>query len=105
MKTKNAKPVKQATTQAEAYRYYVMGLNCQEIGKLLDLSVRTIERYMQTGGWKEATNGKGIEAKAYELHESGKTYAEVAKVLQISKGTVFNYLKRYRANKATLQTS
>lgn len=105
METKNTKSVRRTTTQAEAYRYYVMGLNCQEIGKLLDLSVRTIERYMQIGGWKEATNGKTIEAKAYELHESGKTYAEVAKVLQVSKGTVFNYLKRYRANKVALRAS
>ena len=105
MKTKNTKPVKQTTSQAKAYRYYVMGLNCQEIGKLLDLSARTIERYMQVGGWKEATNGKSIEAKAHELHESGKTYAEVAKALQISKGTVFNYLKRHKANKTALQAS
>lgn len=105
METKSTKSAKQAVTQAEAYRYYVMGLNCQEIGKLLDLSVRTIERYMQAGGWKEATNGKTIEAKAYELHESGKTYAEVAKVLRVSKGTVFNYLKRYRANKEALKAS
>lgn len=97
--------VQLAANQAKAYRYYVMGLNCQEIGKLLDLSPRTIERYMQVGKWKETTSGKTIEAKAYELHERGKTYVEIAKVLQVSKGTVHNYLKRYRAKEAALRAN
>lgn len=103
MKDQTKQTLAQNPTQAKAYRYYVMGLNCQEIGKLLDLSARTIERYMQVGGWKESIEGKTIEAKAYDLHKGGKTYAEIAKILQVSKGTVFNYIKRYGANKEALQ--
>ncbi|AYQ34944.1 sigma factor-like helix-turn-helix DNA-binding protein [Runella sp. SP2] len=97
-----SKSTKQVTPQERAFRYYVMGLNCQEIGKLLDLSTRTIERYMQLGEWKEQTTGKNVEAKAYDLHEGGKTYAEIAQMLQVSKGTVFNYMKRYKAKEGLL---
>lgn len=103
MKAKSKQSSEQNQIQAKAYRYYVMGLNCQEIGKLLDLSARTVERYMQIGGWKEAVQCKTIKAKVYELRQSGKTYAEIASMLQVSQGTVFNYLKQYRANKEVLQ--
>lgn len=96
MKNTNRQP----DAQAQALRYYVMGLNCEEIGKLLDLSPRTIERYQQKGQWREALNGKAVEEKAHELHQAGKSYAEVAKILRISKGTAFNYSKRQRANLA-----
>ena len=101
------KSVNQPTNpkEAMAYRYYVMGLNTREIGKLLDLSPRTIERYMQAGKWKESVNGKTVEVKAYELRQGGKTYVEIAKVLQVSKSTVHYYLKRYEAKEAALRAN
>lgn len=37
----------------KAYEYYAMGLTSKEIGKLLDLSFRTIQNYMTVDGWKE----------------------------------------------------
>lgn len=104
MNTTQTIPSTQSDTQAKALRYYTMGLNCQEIGKLLDLSARTIERYMQKGQWRQTLHGKTVEERAYELHQAGKSYAEIAKILQVSKGTAYNYLKRYKANLAANDT-
>lgn len=86
--------------EAQAFRFHVMGLTCREIGKLLDLSARTVERYSQRNRWKESVSGKAVEQQAHEMHENGKSYAKIAQILNVSKGTVFNYLKRYRANLA-----
>lgn len=36
----------------EAFRLYCLGLNSKEIGKLLDLSYRTIQGAMSRGDWK-----------------------------------------------------
>ncbi|MEL6834559.1 MAG: hypothetical protein AAFP77_16310 [Bacteroidota bacterium] len=37
----------------EAFRLYCLGLNSKEIGKLLDLSYRTIQGAMSRENWKE----------------------------------------------------
>lgn len=42
--------------RAKAFKYYCMGLNSKEIGKLLDCSFRTIQNYMSADNWKEKRN-------------------------------------------------
>ena len=37
----------------KAFQYYCIGLNSKEIGKLLDLSFRTVQNYMSKENWKE----------------------------------------------------
>lgn len=37
----------------EAFRYFCLGLNSKEIGKLLDMSNRTIQTPMRLEKWKE----------------------------------------------------
>lgn len=37
----------------EALRYFCLGLNSKEIGKLLDLSYRTVQGAMSRGNWKD----------------------------------------------------
>ncbi len=37
----------------KAFKYYCMGLNSHEIGKLLDCSNRTIQNYMSAENWKQ----------------------------------------------------
>ncbi|MEZ0541246.1 helix-turn-helix domain-containing protein [Fibrella arboris] len=80
------------TDRARAYRYYLHGLTCKEIGKLLDLSPRTIERYSQLDRWREKANPQPLADRARILHQQGVSYAGIAKALQISKATVYNYL-------------
>lgn len=102
--TKKVHKAFQVDLEVQAFKYYAMGLTCREVGKLLDLSERTVERYSQKNRWRERVSGKTVEERAYELHQAGKTYAEVAESLNVSKGTVFNYLKRYKANLAANDT-
>lgn len=104
MKKNQVTKASQSDAEAKALRYYAMGLTCVEIGKLLDLSARTIERYMQKGQWRQTLTSKTVEQRAYELHKAGKSYDEVAKALQVSKTTVYNYMKRYKANLAANDT-
>lgn len=37
----------------KAFKYYCMGLNSHEIGKLLDCSHRTIQNFMSAEKWKQ----------------------------------------------------
>ncbi|MPR32397.1 helix-turn-helix domain-containing protein [Salmonirosea aquatica] len=90
----------QSDLEAQAFKYYAMGLSCREVGKLLDLSARTVERYSQKNRWQDKLSVKTVEQRAYELHEAGKTYEEIAKALKVSRATVYNYMKRHKANLA-----
>lgn len=46
------KPIDQQTKE-KAFAYYCKGLTSHEIGKLLDLSYRTVQNYMSAEKWKE----------------------------------------------------
>ena len=84
------------TRKAKAWRYYWMGLNAKEIGKLLDVSHRTIQNYMATERWKEKRSPATIKQRAFEMFGNGMTYAKIAKTLNVSKGTVYNYIREVR---------
>jgi uncharacterized protein YjcR len=59
----------------KAYEYYAMGLNSKEIGKLLDLSFRTVQNYMSAESWKE-------KREAYQARERKKIIKEYEKELR-----------------------
>lgn len=82
--------------KAKAHRYFCMGLNSKEIGKLLDISYRTVQSYMSAGGWNEAKEPHNLKRRAFEMHGNGFSYSEIAKVLQVSKSTVYLYLREVR---------
>lgn len=54
MKTKNLT----SEQLQKAFKYYCIGLNSHEIGKLLDCSNRTIQNYMSAEKWKELKKDK-----------------------------------------------
>lgn len=54
MKTKNLT----SGQLKKALNYYCMGLNSQEIAKLMDCSFRTIQNYMSSEKWKEKRKEK-----------------------------------------------
>lgn len=89
-----------ATRKAKALRYYLMGLNATEIGKLLDLSPRTVQAYMQSGRWREKRTPAAIKQRAYEMHLNGWKYREIADALQVSKSTIYNYIREMREQAA-----
>ena len=89
--------MKQETIQhKKAFKYYCMGLNSKEIGKLLDVSYRTIQNYMSSENWKQKRTPKGLPLQVYKMHAKGKSYEGIAKELGVSRSTVYNALKKYR---------
>ncbi|QZL00100.1 helix-turn-helix domain-containing protein [Flavobacterium psychrophilum] len=99
MKTSKKKPVepKQRNTytlddKASAKRYYLIGLTLQEISKLIDAPVRTIEKWQISENWKQLRETNKIHSKALDLYISGKTYKEIATLLNKSTATIWRYL-------------
>jgi DNA-binding CsgD family transcriptional regulator len=88
---------KTQTVRERALGYYLKGLTFSEIGKLLDLSPRTIERYSQLDEWKAKVNPVTLQQRAKELKERGFSCAAIAQMIGVSKSTVFNYLKGLKA--------
>jgi transposase len=76
-------------TLRKVRKYYLMGLNGKEMGKLLGISPRTVQRYISESGCREALEPKTIHQKAFELSANGFSYSEIAKRLRISKTTVY----------------
>jgi len=81
-------------TLEKVRKYFLMGLNGKEIGKLLDISPRTVQRYILESGCREISEPKTIQQKAFELSGKGFSYSEVAKRLRISKTTVYLWHKK-----------
>lgn len=84
-----------AEHRENARKYYLMGLNLTEIGKLLDgCPVRTLEKWQARERWTELKHTPEIKTRTLELHRGGKTYSEIAEILKISRVTVWRYLKQ-----------
>jgi DNA-binding CsgD family transcriptional regulator len=78
-------------------RYFAMGLTYVEIGKLLDVSSRTIQRYITANEVKkEMREPKALQKKAFELSAKGYSYAEIAAKLQVTKTTVYNWHRKLK---------
>lgn len=86
--------------RATAKRYYLMGLNLQEISKLMDgVPVRTLEKWQQSEKWTAIKEVQPLKRRVSELHEAGRSYNEIAEMLQISRVTVWRYLKEAKTAK------
>lgn len=83
-----------ANVRERAYRYHLKGLTFAEIGKLLDLSPRTVEKYSQQDGWKARTSSTTPVERASEMRKQGHSYAEIGRTLGVSRSTVSNYLSK-----------
>jgi len=83
-----------AGQRSEAKRYYLIGLNLQEISKLLDnIPFRTLEKWQALDKWTALKGIENIKKQALRLSEAGKSYNEIAELLNISRVTVWRYLK------------
>jgi len=76
--------------------YYLKGLNYKEIGKLLEISPRTVQRYVKECDCKTLKEPQTLQQRATELHKQGWSYATIAKKLKISKTTVYLWRKKAR---------
>lgn len=92
IKTRNKYTIEQ---KESAKKYYLMGLNLQEISKLLDgCPVRTLEKWQLADKWTELRNAEPLASRIKELHDSGKSYNEIAEMLDLNRVTVWRYLKQ-----------
>jgi len=81
--------VKEAITE-KIRGYFIKGLTYKEIGKLIDISPRTVQRYVTSSGVKkELAEPKTMQQKAFELSAKGLSYSEIAKKLRVSKTSVY----------------
>ena len=77
--------------------YYLKGLNYKEIGKLLDLSPRSVQRYAKAAECRKMTEPKSLQRRALEMHANGWSYAEIGRRLKVSKTTVYLWHKKAKA--------
>ena len=82
----------------KAFQYYCKGLNSKEIGKLLNLSYRTIQGYMSKENWKAKRSPTPIKRLAYDLHLKGLSYNGIAKTLHVSRSTIYNWITETKQN-------
>ena len=70
-----------------------MGLTAAEVAKLLDLNVRTVQKWQTEQQWTQKLNPNSVKSKCLEMQNKGMTYTQIAEIMQISKPTVYRYLK------------
>ena len=86
-----------AEQREKARKYYLMGLNMEEISKLLDgLPVRTLEKWQFSEQWTALKNCKPIKQRALDMKNAGKTMQEISKTLNISTVTAWRYIKEVK---------
>lgn len=89
-----------AEQREKARKYYLMGLNMEEISKLLDgVPIRTLEKWQISEQWTALKNSKPIKMRAFELKQAGKTMDEICKILEISRATAFRYINEVKETK------
>lgn len=76
-----------------AYRYYLKGLTAKETAKLIDVSPRTVQRWISEYGFKGKAHPDTLQQRAARLQKEGFSYREIAATIQKSRTTVYNYLK------------
>jgi len=82
--------------KANAKKYYLIGLSLNEVSKLVDAPVRTIEKWYIAENWKNQRETTPIKIKANELFDSGKSYLQISKLLGKSKSTIYRYINTAR---------
>lgn len=81
------------------YHYHLRGLTARETAKLIDVSIRTVQRWASEYRFKEKAHPDTLQQRATQLHEQGFTYREIAATIRKSRTTVYNYLKETRKAK------
>lgn len=87
----HAKEVKQ-----KAEKYYLLGLSLCEIEKLLNVPLRTLEKWQTVDKWTETRNPHkphNKKRKAHDLRKKGFTVPQIAKKFEVVSSTVYKWLK------------
>lgn len=84
---------KQYLLKRNVLKYAKMGLNANEIGKLLDISPRTVQRYLKMD---ETTQTAQRKEKAVQMSKAGYTYKQIGDTLGVSKTAVYLWMREYK---------
>jgi len=98
-KKKQPTPTRQhytADQRETARKMYLRGLYLTEISVLLQIPVRTLEKWQTAEKWTLLKGGEEIHKRAFEMKQSGKTAVEIAQILNINRATVFKWIKKYK---------
>lgn len=83
-------------TKEKAQYYYILGLSLLEIEKLIDVPLRTLEKWQSVYEWRKVKNPKiphNKKRKAYDLHVKGFSKKEIAEKMQVDVSTVHKWIK------------
>lgn len=79
-----------------AYHYHLKGLTARETAVLINISVRTVQRWALQYGFKQRANPETMLRRVARLYDQGFSYREIGKAIQKSRTTVYYYLKEAR---------
>lgn len=82
-----------ASERDNSRKYYLLGLNLQEVSKLIDIPKKTLEKWQQKYNWKDLKENNFAKTKALELKAKGLSTKEIGSILKISSTTVWRYCK------------
>ncbi len=85
-----------AEQREKARKYYLRGLYLPEINKLMDIPIRTLEKWQRLEKWTLLKETPEIKKRAFELSQGGYSYKKIAELLQISTVTVWRYCKEVK---------
>lgn len=83
------------------YRYHLKGLTAKEIGKLLNISPRTFQRWKVAYQFDELERVPEketitIQERAVQMANAGLSYSQIGRKLKRCKATIYNYVKAER---------
>jgi orotate phosphoribosyltransferase-like protein len=79
-----------------AYKYYLRGFKAKEIAKQMDLSHRTVQRWVIEYNFAESAIIVPFAQTVIEMQSKGFSYTKIAAKLKCSKTTVYNTIKKSR---------
>lgn len=84
-------------TKLKALRYFIMGLNLEEISKLTDVKERTLELWQIKDKWTSyKRNVMDVKKRVYEMYRSGKSQKKISEIFECSDRTIRRYIAEYK---------
>lgn len=80
----------------KASKYFLRGFTAKEIGKLMDINPRTVQRWATVYEFAQSGNVETLETRIMALHQQGNSYTQIAKKCKVCKTTVYNYMKKQK---------
>lgn len=80
--------------RAAARKYYLIGLNMPEISKLIDVPIRTVEKWRISEQWQLLKKQDNYEKTIIELYQANESYSRISELMQVTKPTIWRVLKK-----------